>query len=70
MAGRGVGSTHWLLAHIGRTFLQHGGESSRPSVGSAAEGKGDPAAGTFLRVGVQARRISSIWVCPEKGEEA
>ena len=63
------GEQQQLLAHVGRTFLQHGGKSSRPSAGSAAEGKGDAAAGTLLHVQVRAWRMSSIWVCPERREE-
>lgn len=58
-----------LLDHIGWAFLQHGGESPWPSAGSAAEGKGDPAAGTLLRVGVRAWRISSVWICSQRREE-
>lgn len=33
------------------------------------EGKGNPAAGTLLRVGVREWRISGIWVSPERREE-
>ena len=63
----GCGDQQQLLARVGRTFLQHEGESSGPSAGSAAEGKRDSATGTLLRVGVREQRISSIWVCPERG---
>lgn len=41
MAGKGVGSNSVLTLE---GLLQHGGESSWPSAGSAAKEKGEPAA--------------------------
>lgn len=61
------GEQQQLLGLVRRTFLHHGAESSWPSAGSAAEKRGDPAAGTLLCVGALMWKVSRV--CPGRRVE-